>query len=90
MEALWDQLQPEWLLVPAFGKGISAHRRAAERISRMCDTVTVLAHQGDPAQAVGFESFIHAPGERATVHAHGNAPDFACRVFPLGEWRGWI
>lgn len=57
--AIWHQIQPEWLLVPAYGGGVGAHKAAASRIGRMLGTVTVLAHQGDATQDEPSQSFIH-------------------------------
>lgn len=72
MGAIWHELQPDWLLVPAYGPGERAHQAAAARIGRMVGTVTVLAHQGD--QNTPFRSFIHDAGKPSDTH--GNSPDF--------------
>lgn len=45
VQTVWQKVQPEWLLVPAYGDGASAHGAAAARIARMVGTVTVLAHE---------------------------------------------
>lgn len=77
--AIWHQIQPEWLLVPAFGKGENAHADAAARIGRMVGTVTVLAHQGDAAQNAPFKSFIH-DAERP-FDTNCSAPHFmGCKI----------
>jgi predicted amidohydrolase len=72
--AVWHEIQPEWLLVPAYGPGERAHQAAAARIGRMVGTVTVLAHQGDASQSTPFRSFIHEAGKPSDTH--GNSPDF--------------
>lgn len=79
---IWDQIQPEWLLVPAYGRGMAAHEAAAKRINRMLGTVTVLAHQGDAIQNVPFGSFIHHTGPASTA-THCNAPHFIGAKIPL-------
>lgn len=77
--AIWHQIQPEWLLVPAYGAGATAHEAAAARIGRMLGTVTVLAHQGDVARNTPFRSFIHEAGKLSDTQ--GNSPDFrGCKV----------
>lgn len=75
--AIWHEIQPEWLLVPAYGPGERAHQAAAARIDRMVGTVTVLAHQGDAAQNTPFRSFIHDAGQPSDTH--GNSPEFRGR-----------
>ncbi len=70
--AIWHEIQPEWLLVPAYGPGEPAHQAAATRIGRMIGTVTVLAHQGD--HKTPFRSFIHDAGKSSDTQ--GNSPDF--------------
>ena len=77
---IWDQVQPEWLLVPAYGRGRSAHATAAKRLHRMLGTVTVLAHQGDATQEAAFESFIHAD---SLYETHCNAPNILGAKIPL-------
>lgn len=70
---VWETLQPEWLLVPAYGRGASAHEAAAARIARMVGTVTVLAHQGDRAQGVDANSFVHTD---QLTRGNRNAPEY--------------
>ena len=75
MGAIWHEIQPQWLLVPAYGPGESAHKAAAARIDRMVGTVTVLAHQGDTTRNTPFRSFIHDAGK--PTETHSNSPDFS-------------
>jgi hypothetical protein len=70
---VWAQIQPEWLLVPAYGKGASAHETAAKRISRMVGTIIILAHEGDRDLDAPQNSFIHG---RELVRSNSKAPDF--------------
>ena len=70
---VWEQLQPEWLLVPAYGRGASAHETAARRIARMVGTVTILAHEGDRLLHADQNSFIHAT---ELLKGNSQAPDF--------------
>ena len=42
---IWEQLEPEWLLVPAYGPGADQHEAAAKKIARTSATVTILAHE---------------------------------------------
>jgi hypothetical protein len=70
---VWEQLQPEWLLVPAYGRGASAHETAARRISRMAGTIVILAHEGDPALDEGQNSFVQAA---EMLKGNSQAPDF--------------
>lgn len=70
---VWDQIQPEWLLVPAYGKGASAHETAARRIGRMLGTITILAHEGDRVLEAPQNSFIHVT---ELLKGNAQAPDF--------------
>lgn len=70
---VWEQLQPEWLLVPAYGRGASAHETAARRIARMAGTIVILAHEGDPVLDVGQNSFVQAA---EMLKGNSQAPDF--------------
>jgi hypothetical protein len=70
--AIWHEIQPDWLLVPAYGPGERPHQAAAARIGRMVGTVTVLAHQGD--RTTPFRSFIHDGGKPSDTHC--NSPAF--------------
>ena len=56
---IWRQLQPEWLLVPAYGPGLDAHRSAAQRIALAAGTVTVLAHEAMDSTPGPAQSFVH-------------------------------
>lgn len=56
---VWRQLQPEWLLVPAYGPGLEAHARAAQQIALAAGTVTVLAHEAMDSAAGPSRSFVH-------------------------------
>lgn len=80
---IWDQVQPEWLLVPAYGRGMKAHQAAAKRVHRMLGTVTVLAHQGDATQEVPFGSFIHAGPTPTSTNC--NAPYIKGLKVPLRQ-----
>lgn len=83
---VWEQLQPEWLLVPAYGRGASAHESAAKRIARMVGTVVILAHEGDRTLQVTQNSFIHG---KELVRANSKAPEFFDYfVDLLGEGQG--
>jgi predicted amidohydrolase len=81
--AIWHHLQPEWLLVPAYGGGARAHEAAAARIGRMLGTITVLAHQGDAAQNAPFNSFIHEAG--TSFETSCNAPHFTGRKIRISK-----
>lgn len=70
---IWEQLQPEWILVPAYGKGASAHETAARRIGRMTGAITILAHEGDRVLEAPPNSFIHVT---ELLHANSQAPEF--------------
>lgn len=70
---VWDQIQPEWLLVPAYGKGASAHETAARRIGRLVGTITILAHEGDHSLASLQNSFVHVT---ELLKSNAQAPDF--------------
>jgi predicted amidohydrolase len=70
---IWEQLQPEWLLVPAYGKGASAHEAAARRIARMVGTIVILAHEGDRLLEVEQNSFVQVT---ELLKANAQAPDF--------------
>lgn len=70
---VWEQLQPEWLLVPAYGRGASAHESAARRIARMAGTIVILAHEGDRVLGVTQNSFVHGS---ELVHGNSKAPEF--------------
>ncbi len=56
---IWRQLQPEWLLVPAYGPGVEAHLRAAQHIALTTGTVTVLAHEALDSAPGPATSFVH-------------------------------
>jgi hypothetical protein len=71
---VWDQIQPEWLLVPAYGKGASAHETAARRIGRMLGTITILAHEGDRLLEAPQNSFVHVT---EVLKDNSQAPEFA-------------
>jgi predicted amidohydrolase len=58
---IWHQIQPDWLLVPAYGRGGEAHALSIKAIRNMLGTVVVLAHQGDAAIGAPFKSFIDDP-----------------------------
>lgn len=70
---VWEQLQPEWLLVPAYGRGASAHEAAAKRISRMVGTIVILAHEGDRALGAVQNSFVQSADLTKT---NSKAPEF--------------
>jgi len=70
---VWDQIQPEWLLVPAYGKGASAHETAARRIGRMLGTITILAHEGDRSLEAPQNSFVHVT---ELLKGNSQAPEF--------------
>lgn len=70
---VWEQLQPEWLIVPAYGKGASAHETAAKKIARMVGTVVILAHEGDRLLEAEQNGFIHAT---ELLKGTSQAPDF--------------
>ena len=70
---VWEQLQPEWLLVPAYGKGASAHETAAKRIARMVGTIIILAHEGDRLLGAEQNSFVHVS---ELLKGNSQAPDF--------------
>ena len=79
MGAILHAVQPEWLLVPAYGPGESAHEAAAARIGRMVGTVTVLTHQGDAARNTPFRSFMNDAVKR--TESHSNSPNFrSCKI----------
>lgn len=71
---IWQQLHCEWLLVPAYGRGSAAHERAAQQISRMAGTITVLAHEGDSKLNAPQSSFVHDAD--ALAKGNANAPSF--------------
>lgn len=56
---IWRQLQPEWLLVPAYGPGLDAHHRAAQHIALTTGTITVLAHEGMGSTPGPARGFVH-------------------------------
>lgn len=70
---VWEQLQPEWLLVPAYGRGASAHEEAAGRVARMVGATIILAHEGDRAKQVEANSFVHA---KSLTRGNSNAPEY--------------
>lgn len=70
---VWEQIQPEWLLVPAYGKGASAHETAAKRIARMVGAVIILAHEGDRLLDAPQNSFVHVT---ELLKGNSQAPDF--------------
>ena len=70
---VWEQIQPEWLLVPAYGRGASAHETAARRIARMVGTVTILAHEGDRLLHADQNSFVHVT---ELLKGNSQAPEF--------------
>ena len=70
---VWEQIQPEWLIVPAYGKGASAHETAAKRIARMVGTVVILAHEGDRLLDAAQNSFVHGP---ELLKGNAQAPEF--------------
>jgi hypothetical protein len=70
---VWEQIQPEWLIVPAYGKGASAHETAAKRIARMAGTVVILAHEGDRLLEAEQNSFVHVA---ELLKGNSQAPDF--------------
>jgi Carbon-nitrogen hydrolase len=70
---VWEQIQPEWLLVPAYGRGASAHETAARRIARMVGTVTILAHEGDRLLQADQNSFVHVT---ELLKGNSQAPEF--------------
>jgi len=69
---IWHHIQPDWLLVPAYGGGADAHALASKQIKNMLGTVVVLAHQGDAALGAPFKSFIDDPLGRTSTDC--NAP----------------
>ncbi|HWO22655.1 MAG TPA: carbon-nitrogen hydrolase family protein [Kofleriaceae bacterium] len=79
---VWEQLQPEWLLVPAYGRGASAHETAARRIARMAGTVTILAHEGDRLLQADQNSFIHVT---ELLKGNSQAPDFFEHKIPMQD-----
>lgn len=70
---VWDQIQPEWLLIPAYGSGASAHETAARRIARVAGTIVILAHEGDRLLDVAQNSFLHVA---ELLRGNSQAPDF--------------
>jgi predicted amidohydrolase len=70
---VWRELQPEWLLVPAYGDGATAHQRAAHAIALVSATVTVVAHEPKHSEAGAGASFVH---DRERVATPGVAPAF--------------
>jgi hypothetical protein len=70
---VWDQIQPEWLIVPAYGRGASAHETAARRIARMVGTVIILAHEGDRLLGAEQNSFVQGS---ELLKGNSQAPDF--------------
>jgi len=70
---VWEQIQPEWLLVPAYGRGASAHETAAKRIARMVGSIIILAHEGDRVLEAPPNSFIHAS---ELLKGNAQAPEF--------------
>ncbi|HWU90596.1 MAG TPA: nitrilase-related carbon-nitrogen hydrolase, partial [Kofleriaceae bacterium] len=82
---IWEQLQAEWLLVPAYGRGASAHEEAAARVARMVGTVIVLAHEGDRATEVEPNSFVHG---QTLAKGTRNAPEYFTHSIPLADEPG--
>ncbi len=70
---VWEQIQPEWLLVPAYGRGASAHETAAKRIARMFGTIVILAHEGDRSLETEQNSFVQGA---ELLKGNSQAPDF--------------
>ena len=70
---VWDQIQPEWLLVPAYGRGSSAHETAAKRIARVVGTIVILAHESDRLPEEEQNSFVHVT---ELLKGNSQAPDF--------------
>lgn len=69
MQAIWDQVQPDWLLVPAYGPGASAHEQAARHVGRTVGTITILAHE--PLHSVRCAPDAADGGARCFVHDEG-------------------
>lgn len=83
---VWEQLQVEWLLVPAYGRGANAHEEAAGRVARMVGTVTILAHEGDHAKQVDSNSFVHVTSlAKPDPKKELNAPKYFEYLVNLGD-----
>ncbi len=70
---VWEQIQPEWLIVPAYGKGASAHETAARRLGRTVGTIVILAHEGDRLLEAEQNCFVHVA---EVLKGNAQAPDF--------------
>lgn len=80
LQAIWQELQPEWLLVPAYGEGERPHAEAAKRIARMYGTITILAHEPLHSTRAGAHSFVH---HRERTERNDFAPAFSRHDLPL-------
>ena len=87
---IWQQLQVEWLLVPAYGRGAHAHEEAAARVARMVATVIILAHEGkrteDPSKEVKSNSFVYVTDlAKPDPERYPNAPKYFEYLVELGD-----
>jgi hypothetical protein len=83
MGIVWQELQPDLLLVPAYGRGGSAHVRAAREAARTSGTVTVLAHEALGSVPDRSESFVHDALQPDEISTHQVAPAFKAHNVPL-------
>jgi hypothetical protein len=51
LTALWQAVAPDLILVPAYGRGMSAHHRQAIAMRRQHGTVSIVAHECDGSRA---------------------------------------
>ncbi len=80
---VWQEIQPDLLLVPAYGRGGSAHVRAAREVARTSGTVTVVAHEALHSVPDQDESFVHDALQPREIRGHRRAPEFASHNIPL-------
>lgn len=73
VERIWCELQPEWILVPAYGDGESAHHRAARSAALVSGSVTVVAHEAAGSVPTESGCFVF---DRQRVDTHARAPAF--------------
>lgn len=79
-ERIWCELQPEWILVPAYGDGESAHVRAARNAALVSGSVTIVAHEAAGSVPAASGSFVY---DRARIDTHCRAPAFRLHVIDM-------
>lgn len=83
---VWEEIQAEWLLVPAYGRGAAAHEAAAARVARMVGTIIILAHEGDREEKVDANCFVHASTlAKPPPDQEPKAPKYFEYIVPIGD-----